>query len=647
MKANLSITAKLKYTTVALLTLLVLGNTGYAQLCTGSLGDPVVHIDFGSGSGRGPALGSAITSYTYSSSGMPMDGYYTIANTTAGMLNSWWTTTDHTGNANGYMMVVNASAGAGVFYTKKVTGLCQGTTYEFAAWVMNLFNVTYNPNPDLTFNISNTSGTVLNSYRTGDITATASAVVWKQVGFYFTTGSETDVVITIVNNAPGAIPGNDLLLDDITFRPCGPTVTASINGSGVSKTICKGDPAVFTLNSTISTGYTNPSYQWQVSTDGGTNWTDIPGATATTYTRLPTDSGQYLYRLSAAQGTNISSSSCRIASNILTITVNDKPVINASSNQPSCYGDTLNLSAAGGAQYTFSWTGPGNFSSAAQQPVINGITATNNGIYRITVTTPAGCTNTDSVYINVNSSPSVNAGNDVAICEGSSATLSGSGSAGSFTWTPAASLSDANITNPVASPSDTTAYILTVSNGQCKATDTVNVFVWKKPTANAGPNKMIYEGDATLLNASATGTNISYSWSPNYNINNTSILNPLVKPQDDTTYTLTVNSRFGCGIATDNVFVRVYKKISIPNAFSPNNDGINDTWKIDKLITYPDADVSVFNRYGQLLYHSKGYTTEWNGTFKGALLPVGTYYYVIDLKTVLGNHFSGWVMILR
>ncbi len=97
---------------------------------------------------------------------------------------------------------------------------------------------------------------------------------------------------------------------------------------------------------------------------------------------------------------------------------------------------------------------------------------------------------------------------------------------------------------------------------------------------------------------------------------------------------------------TDDVFIRVFKKVIIPNAFSPNNDGINDTWKIEALETYPESNVSVFNRYGQVVYHSTGYNKPWDGKLNGIPLPVGTYYYKIDLK----NNFSilsGWVLIIR
>ena len=84
----------------------------------------------------------------------------------------------------------------------------------------------------------------------------------------------------------------------------------------------------------------------------------------------------------------------------------------------------------------------------------------------------------------------------------------------------------------------------------------------------------------------------------------------------------------------------------IPNAFSPNNDGINDKWEIKYLNDYPAALVTVFDRYGQPVYNSSGTYIPWDGTFKGSPLPIGTYYYIISP----GNGrkvLSGSVTLLR
>jgi gliding motility-associated-like protein len=124
-----------------------------------------------------------------------------------------------------------------------------------------------------------------------------------------------------------------------------------------------------------------------------------------------------------------------------------------------------------------------------------------------------------------------------------------------------------------------------------------------------------------------------------------SSLTPLANPAVTTTYTLTVTSR-DCGIATDSVLVTFYPKITIPNTFTPNNDGINDIWDIRKLSNYPDSSVMVFNRYGQQVFQSTGYPKPWDGVFNGSPLPVGTYYYIIDLKDTEPK-IAGWVLLVR
>ena len=114
-------------------------------------------------------------------------------------------------------------------------------------------------------------------------------------------------------------------------------------------------------------------------------------------------------------------------------------------------------------------------------------------------------------------------------------------------------------------------------------------------------------------------------------MNDASSLKPTIKPQADIDYTLAVASEFGC-TNEDQASVKVVADIFIPNAFTPNGDGKNDTWKIPFLDPAFGAEVSVFNRYGQLVYHSKASTVSWDGTIKGQKQPVGTYVYIITIK---------------
>lgn len=92
----------------------------------------------------------------------------------------------------------------------------------------------------------------------------------------------------------------------------------------------------------------------------------------------------------------------------------------------------------------------------------------------------------------------------------------------------------------------------------------------------------------------------------------------------------------------------VPSELSIPSVFTPNNDGINDHWKIDLLTDFPEATVSVYNRYGALVFYSKGYTTEWDGTLNGmgTPLPTGTYYYIINPRSGMKLR-TGSVTIIR
>ncbi len=326
------------------------------QLCTGSLGDPVVKLDFGSGTAsHGTALGSGITSYTWTTADFPNDGSYTIEKAT-NTTGTWWTTTDHTGG--GYMMVVNASLSTtDYFYKNTVTGLCPGTTYEFAAWIMNLLRSQDNSPPNITFTIEDTSGTILGTYNTGNIGLSSSAI-WKQYGFYFTTPSGVStVVIRMRNNKAGAAPGNDIALDDITFRACGPTVTSVIqNESTTNLEVCENESRQITLSGSVSSSaYTTVGYQWQSSSDNGVSWTDISGANTANYTFVSGASGTFKYRLATADASNISSLNCRIFSNEITIVVKSgsaAPTLTLT--QPNCDlpSGTITITTPSGLLYS-------------------------------------------------------------------------------------------------------------------------------------------------------------------------------------------------------------------------------------------------------------------------------------------------------
>jgi gliding motility-associated-like protein len=186
---------------------------------------------------------------------------------------------------------------------------------------------------------------------------------------------------------------------------------------------------------------------------------------------------------------------------------------------------------------------------------------------------------------------------------------------------------------------------LTVSSDSgCEKTLT-QVLNISTPFLNAGNDTIMLKGGAISFNVNATGTNLKYKWSPSVGLDRDDIKNPIASPTEDTRYTLTITSDEGCSL-TDDVFVKIVEVPVIRNTFTPNGDGVNDSWQIDYLDSYPGVSVNIFNRFGVKVYTSIGYLKPFNGTFNGAELPVGTYYYVIDPRLGLPI-YKGWVTILR
>ena len=117
-------------------------------------------------------------------------------------------------------------------------------------------------------------------------------------------------------------------------------------------------------------------------------------------------------------------------------------------------------------------------------------------------------------------------------------------------------------------------------------------------------------------------------------LSDTTDANPKFTPETDGefTFNLVVTDNNGC-VNTDSVTIVVIPLVDIVNIFSPNGDGINDTWVIPFLEKYPDADLWIYNRWGELIYKViGGYDTPWDGTYNGKPVPVGSYYYVLELN---------------
>ena len=141
-----------------------------------------------------------------------------------------------------------------------------------------------------------------------------------------------------------------------------------------------------------------------------------------------------------------------------------------------------------------------------------------------------------------------------------------------------------------------------------------------------------------------------YNWTPNTYLDYATVLNPKFIATTTTNYVLTVTDALGKCKATADVTVFVVKPVKVPNVITVNGDGANDDWEIENIEGYPNCIIEIYNRWGNLVWKTEGYPKNWDGTnFRnGQVLPDGTYFYIINLKSQVYNEpLTGWVQIIK
>ncbi|WP_164974081.1 PKD domain-containing protein [Filimonas effusa] len=188
---------------------------------------------------------------------------------------------------------------------------------------------------------------------------------------------------------------------------------------------------------------------------------------------------------------------------------------------------------------------------------------------------------------------------------------------------------------------------LTVTNAiGCTAESAAkSLTVHLQPEIDAGRSFVVPEGTRIQFEAIANAQLLTLSWSPAAHLSDASVLRPFLTVTADETYTITATGDNNC-TASDYLTVKMLKEVRVPNAFTPNNDRVNDRWEIPNLSEYPGSVVQIFNRYGQKVFESKGYSTPWDGRSNGKELPMGTYYYIISLGDGTAP-MNGAVTIIR
>ncbi|WP_192822856.1 T9SS type A sorting domain-containing protein [Rufibacter sp. LB8] len=298
------------------------------------------------------------------------------------------------------------------------------------------------------------------------------------------------------------------------------------------------------------------SYSWSpaIGLDDPTSATPIASPTATTTYTV----------------TGTSAAGC-VNTKTVVVTVKALPIANAGFDRSICSGQALTLGGTNTTNGVYLWEPAIGLSSATlKNPLVTLQNTTSQPIttiYKLTVISN-GCTNTDEVAITVNPSVPANAGPDRAICLGGSTQLNATGGTG-YRWSPTTNLSDPNSPNPVAFPTATTRYIVTVTNAEgCSRNDTVFVNVNPVPVVTVTPAApSICIGSSVQLQA--TGA-VTYAWSPATGLSDSTTANPIASPSATTTYTVIGYSAAGCASAAKTITVRV-------NPYPIANAGLDKT----------------------------------------------------------------------
>jgi gliding motility-associated-like protein len=448
----------------------------------------------------------------------------------------------------------------------------------------------------------------------------------------------------------------------ITGLTVGPHTIRIRDGVGCTKdtVIVLTQPNLLTANATNSNsaGCSNNDGTVTTSANGGTipyaysisgPTTNTSGASTGIFTGLA--NGNYTVTVVDANG-------CSTTANATVILV-DNMFLTLDNEDTICVESSLTFDPQTNPETNlFTWTSLDLPASTIANPAVKNATVTPTDTARYALLAQWGtCVRRDTILVNVLAKPIANAGRDTAICDISYAVLTGSASNVSgpvnFAWSPAANIQFPNqaVTRVYPVGNNTTfTYTLTVTdNYGCRfsVTDQVAVRVQPPVPAFAGNDTIAVTNVPHQLFGSGGD---DYLWSPAAPLNSPFAQNPLATLQNDTKFILQVTDFAGC-IGYDTVFIKVYNGPTyyVPNAFSPNGDGLNDVFRAVPSGIVRTEYFRIFNRYGNLVFDTREYLKGWDGSFLGKKQPLGTYVWMVkgvdrDGKTV---EMKGTVMLVQ
>ena len=333
------------------------------------------------------------------------------------------------------------------------------------------------------------------------------------------------------------------------------------------------------------------------------------------------------------------------------ITILSLPAVKAVNDTTVCGNASAQLYALGAISYV--WKPVKGLSDPnIPDPVASPGSTTK---YFVTGTAGNSCTNTDSVAVIVDPAPAFNISpKNIALCKGDSVTLIASGG-DKYLWSPSVSVTDPLAPVIKVFPSTSTIYQVAVTNTACRFTDSLQskVTVLDLPVATITKSNDI---DCLNFEAQLVATGgVSYQWYPLTYISNSHIANPVVNPPVDTKYSVVVKNENSCK-ATDAVIVQSNTldantaKFEIAGAFTPNHDGLNDCFSVKYWGPANFFDISIYDRWGYLVYHSNNINNCWDGAVNGRPQAPGTYVYKITVSSNCSNglvHKKGTLVLIR
>jgi len=475
------------------------------------------------------------------------------------------------------------------------------------------------------------SGGALQSYtwNPGNVTGTSISVTPAASTTYTVSGSDANGC-----NVSASVP--------VAVKPV-PTSTFTISPANV----CLNTPQKITYTGNAANTAT---YNWF----GFAGTTVQSGSAQGPYTILFNNSGNYNLQL------QVTENGCQSAITTNPVVISAPVTASFTVSEASvCSGSTITAtytgSGAATATATWSWGGGAVQSGSGFGPYT--VKYDRNGLISLSVKDGACMANAPSVVINVTQKPVVDfTASALAGCFPFTVNFTNNTqNADAYQW----EFGDGN-TATSANPSHTynnagvyTVKLVATMQGKCAESITkTNLITVKEPphaafTVNPAENKPLelHEASFSFVNGSNGAT--TYKWDFGDNTTGT-VANATHQYQLPGNYTVTLHAinELGCEDTAVRQFMMVIpdKVLVIPNVFSPNGDGINDTWEIAGLRGATNCSVQIFNRWGQQVYNSHEYNVPWDGTWKGKPLPVGTFYYII--KTVTRN-YNGWVALIR